>query len=314
MIHDRITERYEGTFGSPAGQRVTRERVHWICSQVSGKSVLDLGCSQGIASIILAREGKRVVGVDIQSASIEFARERLAGEEESVRERAEFLVAEARALPLENASFDTVILGEVLEHLIDFAAPLEEAIRVLRPAGRLVITSPYGICRSPDHKEPLHLEPLLDLLVPRFEIEHSHLLEEAESKSYFALVARRVNDPHPESANRSWRVALNLAERRLRHQDRNLEDERLALRDLRARKTSDLDERRGREQLQARLDQRDSQNRQLEGKLAAQRERGERLEASAIELNQRLEDQRPRLLLRGLRARVQAVRARVRPR
>ena len=164
MKQDRITDLYEGNWGSFEGQRLARERIHWICAQAEGPGVLDIGCSQGIASILLAREGKRVIGVDIQAASIEFAEERRSGEEQLVRDRLRFAVAEAGDLPFGDASFDTVLLGEVLEHLIDFGAALTEARRVLRPGGQLVITSPYGISRSLDHKEPLYLTPLLELL------------------------------------------------------------------------------------------------------------------------------------------------------
>jgi 2-polyprenyl-6-hydroxyphenyl methylase/3-demethylubiquinone-9 3-methyltransferase len=52
---------------------------------VEGRRVLDVGCSQGIASILLAREGKTVWGVDREALAVESAKERLADEEEPVR-------------------------------------------------------------------------------------------------------------------------------------------------------------------------------------------------------------------------------------
>jgi len=54
------------------------------------------------------------------------------------------VIADARALPFKNHSFDRVILGELLEHLGDHAVwcVLEEARRLLVPAGSVVITLP----------------------------------------------------------------------------------------------------------------------------------------------------------------------------
>jgi 2-polyprenyl-3-methyl-5-hydroxy-6-metoxy-1,4-benzoquinol methylase len=114
--HDRIAEVYDGTVGSREFQRVSRQRIHWMCSQVTGPDVLDIGCSQGVASILLAREGHRVVGVDREHEAIRAARERLDEEEAHVRERVEFRVGEGRAVGFPDHSFDAVLLGEVLEH------------------------------------------------------------------------------------------------------------------------------------------------------------------------------------------------------
>ena len=132
--HDRIAEVYEGTVGSREFQQVSRRRIHWMCAQVGGPDVLDVGCSQGIASILLAREGHRVIGIDREHEAIRAARERLDQEEAQVRERVEFRVGEGRAMGFADGSFDAVLLGEVLEHQLDPAKLLDESRRVLRPA------------------------------------------------------------------------------------------------------------------------------------------------------------------------------------
>ena len=61
-IHDRVTEAYYGKMGQQF-MRETQERIHWICNNVQGRSVLDVGCSQGIVPILLAREGINVIGI-----------------------------------------------------------------------------------------------------------------------------------------------------------------------------------------------------------------------------------------------------------
>src|ERR687895_413864 len=148
-----------------------------MCAQVGGPDVLDVGCSQGIASILLAREGHRVVGIDREHEAIRAARERLDQEEAQVRERAEFRVGEGRAVGFADGSFDAVLLGEVLEHQLDPGKLLDEARRVLRPGGRIVITTPYGIHPYPDHKEPLYLSALLERLSPKLSIAEIALVD-----------------------------------------------------------------------------------------------------------------------------------------
>jgi SAM-dependent methyltransferase len=228
MNRDRVTEVYEGAAGSRTQSRTLRERVHWMCSQAQGDDVLDVGCSQGIASLLLAREGRRVVGVDRELEALEFARGRLLAEEAAVQERTQFMLGEAGALPFEDASFDTVLLGEVLEHQVQVRPPLDEALRVLRPGGRLVITVPYGEHEHHDHKEPLYLGGLLDILAPGFAIDTVVLIDR------YAGIAGSADAASAGIGESLWRDALRSAERRLRAQDSLVEQQRDELREIRS--------------------------------------------------------------------------------
>lgn len=167
MNHDLISIRYHGNLADPETERA-RQRIHWMCAQAAGRDVLDLGCSQGIVTLILAREGFHCTGVDVEESSLVHAREALAKEAELVQNRARFLVADATQLPFENASYDTVILGEVLEHLTQPMKVLGEARRILRPGGRLVVTVPYGLNAYHDHKYSYYPISLLAILEPQF--------------------------------------------------------------------------------------------------------------------------------------------------
>jgi 2-polyprenyl-3-methyl-5-hydroxy-6-metoxy-1,4-benzoquinol methylase len=222
--HDRIAEVYEGTVGSREFQQVSRRRIHWMCAQVGGPDVLDVGCSQGIASILLAREGHRVIGIDREREAIRAARERLDQEEAQVRERVEFRVGEGRAVAFPDGSFDAVLLGEVLEHQLDPGKLLDEARRVLRPGGRIVVTTPYGVHPYPDHKEPLYLSALLERLSSKLSIAEIVLVDR-----YAGVVAERSKDRAP----RVWRRALRVAESRLADQDETVEKLRSVVSDLR---------------------------------------------------------------------------------
>jgi SAM-dependent methyltransferase len=60
------------------------------------------------------------------------------------------VLCDAAHVPLESASFDAVILSEVLEHLLDPEATLHECARLLRPGGALLATAPFLFRVHPD--------------------------------------------------------------------------------------------------------------------------------------------------------------------
>jgi spore maturation protein CgeB/SAM-dependent methyltransferase len=165
MNKDVINEHYYGDPSEPTTERA-RERIHWICNQAKGRDILDVGCSQGIVCLILGREGFHCTGIDIESDSLAVAEQALAREDEIVRKRVTLKVADATDLPFPDESFDTVILGEILEHLVHPHRVLEQAKRVLRNEGRLVVTVPYGLNAFPDHKCTYYPISLLELLQP----------------------------------------------------------------------------------------------------------------------------------------------------
>jgi SAM-dependent methyltransferase len=98
-----------------------------------GRHVLDVGAGSGTFSNELARRGFDVTSTDVTDEAIEVLRARVPGTVER---------ADATSLPFAAASFDAVILGEVLEHLEDDAAAAAEAARVLRPSGILAVSVP----------------------------------------------------------------------------------------------------------------------------------------------------------------------------
>ena len=112
------------------------ERVELFRSYVGGpgRRVLDLGCRYGALTRTYL-SGNEVVGVDIDREALEQA--------------AALGIVTAWAdveepLPFEESSFDVVAAGELLEHLRDPQSLLAEAWRVLRPAGRLIGSTPNG--------------------------------------------------------------------------------------------------------------------------------------------------------------------------
>jgi spore maturation protein CgeB/2-polyprenyl-3-methyl-5-hydroxy-6-metoxy-1,4-benzoquinol methylase len=157
MNNDRVNELYQGEIFTPEAQRICRERIHWMCAQIRGERVVDIGCSQGIASILAARAGHTVVGVDVEEPAIDYARRALAAETEAVQQRVTLLLADVFETDLGGAKFDTVLLGEILEHQAEPRALLERALTFLAPGGVLVLTTPFGYHPHDDHKVTFYL-------------------------------------------------------------------------------------------------------------------------------------------------------------
>ena len=177
---DRVSEVYGGAASNRIFQRHLRNRIHWMCSQAKGPRVLDAGCSQGIASILLAREGLQVVGVDVAPEAIAEAQEALGAESNAVRANVRFVVGNLLE-PLPGLEpFDTILAGEILEHLLQPERFVARCWELLAKDGRLVVTVPFGVHSHPDHKHTFYLGSLVRTLSPYFRIEQLRLLHTAE--------------------------------------------------------------------------------------------------------------------------------------
>ena len=100
----------------------------------SPKHVLDVGCSSGYLGRRLAERGATVVGIDND--------EQAADEARAVCEQVLVGDVESMELPFPQHSFDVVLCGDVVEHLRDPQAFLTRVRPLLRPGGRLVLTTP----------------------------------------------------------------------------------------------------------------------------------------------------------------------------
>ena len=116
-------------------------RVGYIerqCGGVDGKRLLDIGCGGGILAEALARRGASVTGIDVAELSLQVARLHL---HESGLE-VDYRQTTAEAFAEENPErFDIVTCLEMLEHVPDPASVIAAACRLLKPDGRLVLST-----------------------------------------------------------------------------------------------------------------------------------------------------------------------------
>jgi ubiquinone/menaquinone biosynthesis C-methylase UbiE len=114
----------------------------WALHLPRGGRVLEVGCGRGIALRPLARALRptQLVGIDVDGGLIAEARRR--AEEAGVA--AELRVADVRALPFPDASFDLVVDFGTCYHIARAARALAEIARVLTPGGLFVEETPLS--------------------------------------------------------------------------------------------------------------------------------------------------------------------------
>lgn len=125
------------------------ERTKIILSKIPKRSkVLDIGCNSGGMGLYIKNVGCDVYGVDISKNLVS----------EAKRKGIKAILSNAEELPFHNNNFDAVVMGEIIEHVLDVKSFMKEAMRVLKMGGVIVGSTPHengrwglhtiGICKE----------------------------------------------------------------------------------------------------------------------------------------------------------------------
>ncbi len=152
----------------------------FLKDKCQGKLILDYGCGNGIHSIWLAKEGGRVIGIDLSKDSLRIARERAVVE--GVADRIEFLLMDCENLKFKDEAFDIIFNRETFSSL-DLERVYQETFRVLKPDGFLIGIEALG------HNPLANLKRMINKFLGRrtgWAISHILKLKDLErAKKYF---------------------------------------------------------------------------------------------------------------------------------
>jgi SAM-dependent methyltransferase len=132
-------------------------------ARLAGGRILDAGAGEGYGTALLARRGS-AAGVEIDETAVILAARRYPS--------ARFVRGDLRRLPVAQRSVDAVVALQVIEHLDDVAAFLDAIREVLRPGGRLILSTPnratFPAGVNPFHIQEYDAAELRSVLDPRF--------------------------------------------------------------------------------------------------------------------------------------------------
>ncbi len=122
--------------GPDRAQRMARMLAAALRDVSSPACILDVGCGDGAAAGLAAQRnpGHHLIGLDWSASSLRQARQ------------LGLTVVQAGVdppgLPVASQAADVVIMSELIEHLVDTDSALEEVVRVLKPGGSLLLSTP----------------------------------------------------------------------------------------------------------------------------------------------------------------------------
>ena len=162
-------------------------RYHFVLPLIVGKKVLDVASGEGYGSALIANAASSVTGVDVSTDAVAHA-----GAAYAARGNLNFIAASCAKLPFDDATFDTVVSFETIEHILAQNEFLDEIKRVLKPSGTLIMSSPnraeYSDARgyaNEFHVKELYRAEFAELLGARF----LHLCWFSQRNAFVSMIA-----------------------------------------------------------------------------------------------------------------------------
>lgn len=124
--------------------------------------VLDIACGTGYGSKIMAKSKKNeideIIAVDIDEDTLKYAKQH------HFHPLVQYMKADAvhENLPDELGLFDVITSFETIEHLETENAFLNNLFKMLKPGGKLILSTPFGAGRGKPTREPFHIHQLTE--------------------------------------------------------------------------------------------------------------------------------------------------------
>jgi SAM-dependent methyltransferase len=119
-----------------------------LADRCAGRDVLEAGCGEGYGADLIAGVARAVIGLDYDDATVAHVR--------ASYPRVDMRHGNLAELPLPDSAVDVVVNFQVIEHLWDQPQFVAECLRVLRPSGLLMMSTPNRVTFSPGRDTPIN--------------------------------------------------------------------------------------------------------------------------------------------------------------
>jgi len=152
-LENRVAYQFEldgDMIGHFSGDMKNRTTLQWLGTAISDRprpsAVLDVGCAYGNMMLMLnASLGKpkdvRLVGVDLYGEGLKYS-EAFAAHVDGYANCEYYTADLSKTLPFDDQAFDAINLGDVIEHMQDTQHAMNELVRVLKPGGIVIVSTP----------------------------------------------------------------------------------------------------------------------------------------------------------------------------
>jgi len=187
VLDPDILQRYRG----PMRRTYAKEFLFHFLGELADRHVLDLACGEGYNSVLLAKRGACVTGIDVSPKSVELATAR--AKANHVEEQCEFICSPIEAASFRENCFDVIWINDFFHHVITELDHILPSIRAwCKPRALVAINEPVSFSRllrrmrplvpvsvdaTPDER-PLRQEELRKILsyFPELRLQYRHLL------------------------------------------------------------------------------------------------------------------------------------------
>ncbi|MBM7540336.1 class I SAM-dependent methyltransferase [Amphibacillus cookii] len=151
----------------PEQMKITNElliehiaRYHFALNFIEAGVVLDFASGSGFGTHIIAKKKKQqidaIIGIDIDQSAIDYAKKTY------YHPKSSFHQADVTDPTLidQFGQFDTIVSFETYEHIEDEQGYLDNVFKLLKPGGKLIISTPFGMGRGKPCGSPFHVHQI----------------------------------------------------------------------------------------------------------------------------------------------------------